>query len=135
MLSKILLTLLVIIVAFIVIGARSSSVREGEPSRPTTPSAGAKPSRKAWLIGGVVALLLIASLASILYRNWQYGQELVSVRVVNIQSGQAQIYRTRRANIEGRSFNTLDGRTVTVADMERVEVIEGDVGAKDIRLP
>lgn len=134
MLTKILLTLLVIVIAFLVVRNRSASA-PATAARSGQPAAAPIDLRRAWLIGGVVALLLVVSLGSILYRNWRYDQELVSVRVVDIRSGQAELYRARRAKVQGRSFVTLDGRTVTVADSERVEVIEGGPEGNDIRLP
>jgi hypothetical protein len=43
--------------------------------------------------------------------------------VINIDSGQSATYRAYRGDVEGRRFETLDGRIVTLADAERMELV------------
>jgi hypothetical protein len=55
-----------------------------------------------------------------LYLDWQESRELVAVKVINANTGEVTSYRARRADVEGRHFTTLDGRRVTLADVERM---------------
>jgi hypothetical protein len=70
---------------------------------------------------------MVAGTGLYFYQGWQAGREAVTVRVVNANTGVAVTYRARREDVSGRSFLTLDGRRVTLAEVERLEL--GDVGA------
>jgi hypothetical protein len=60
-----------------------------------------------------------------LYLDYQAGREVVSVRVINANTGEATTYMARRADVRGRSFTTLDGRPVTLSDVDRMELGAG----------
>jgi hypothetical protein len=119
--SKILLTLAVIGVAWLVIRHRQQSLSEAERV-PRLDSAQQSSNRTIkWLSYGVLALMVSASL---LYLGWQVSQgyRLVTVRVVDAQSGRSVSYIARRMDVDDRHFLTQDGREILVADGERIEL-------------
>ena len=76
------------------------------------------PRVAAW---SLVVLMVVGS-AVLLYSQWREGYQVVNVRIVNSNTGVARSYQARLKDIEGRSFQTLDGRVVTLADVERMEL-------------
>ncbi len=68
---------------------------------------------------GLVALMLVGS-AVYLFQGWQREREIVQLQVVNVYSGEVEHYDARRGDIDQRSFVTLDGRRVQIAEMERL---------------
>jgi hypothetical protein len=70
------------------------------------------------------ALILCMILASgvVLYLQWRDEYRIVTVRVINTQTGQTVTYQARRGDVDQRQFQTLDGRTVNVAEIERIEM-------------
>jgi hypothetical protein len=58
----------------------------------------------------------------LIYQRWQDGDRVVTVRVVDTQSGRSVTYQARRKDVEERHFVTLDGREVSVAETERIEL-------------
>ena len=123
MISKILLTLAVIGLAWLVIRHRQHSLNENEPARISPPVAKQQGSNRAikWLSYGLLALMVSASL---IYLGWQVeqGYRLVTVRVVDAQTGRSVSYIARRMDVDDRHFVTQDGREIIVADGERIEL-------------
>ncbi|MEN8175473.1 MAG: hypothetical protein ABFS23_06900, partial [Pseudomonadota bacterium] len=68
-------------------------------------------------------LVAIMAAGAVLWLAWEWRQdaEVVEVRVINSATGAETRYEARRGDITGRQFRTLDGREVTLADVERVE--------------
>jgi hypothetical protein len=120
MLGKILLTLAVILGAYAVIRAR---LRDGgERPQPQAPPALANPISPGTLrplAYGLVAVMVAGSLLW-LYLDWEASREVVAVKVINANTGAVSTYRARRTDVQGRHFTTLDGRRVTLADVERM---------------
>jgi hypothetical protein len=71
---------------------------------------------------GLVALL-IAITGGYLYLEWADAHEEVIIRVVNTRTGDASTYLARKKDVHGRSFETIDGRVITLADVERMELV------------
>ncbi len=46
----------------------------------------------------------------------------VNVTVINTQTGQKQSYQAEQKEIKSNSFKTLQGKTVYIADIERIEI-------------
>jgi hypothetical protein len=122
MFGKILVTAVVLFIAWQVIRARS---RRGGPQRatPTVPPLPPLVSSRAMrgLAYGLVAVM-VAGTGVYLFDGWASRRETVRIRVVNANTGQEVIYRARRDAVTGRSFHTLDGREVTLAEVERMEI-------------
>lgn len=119
MLGQILLTAAVAVVAYLVIrGRRSRSVRVS-PAHPVTRRLSIPPALLRGLAYGFVGLLVLGT-ATLLIQRWDHARERVVVEVVNANTGQVSIYQARRGDVRDRSFVTVDGQRVTLADVERL---------------
>lgn len=119
MIYKLLLTIGVIIVVALVF--RNKGGKSGQNSGETLPvqTSFARPVRIAAVIT-VVVMLATASLWVLL--SWRDATTVVTVKVVNSSSGVASEFQAHRGDVDDRSFRTLDGRTVVLADVERLEI-------------
>ncbi len=124
MFMKLLLTLGVIGVAWLILRnryRRSQLPVIEEPARLAPP-----PTRRFERTPRLAAYALILSmiLASgvVLYLQWRDEYRIVTVRVINTQTGRTLTFEARRGDVELRQFQTLDGRVVSVADIERIEM-------------
>jgi hypothetical protein len=121
MFTKLLLTLFVIVVAWLVISNRQRRMAmvASEPHR-TRPAV--KPA-VSWRWGVYLFLILmVLGSALFLYLEWKDSYRVVSVQVIDTQSGKRAFYTARRMDVDERHFVTLDGREVSVADTERIEL-------------
>lgn len=73
------------------------------------------------LAAGAVLLMLIG-MGLYLYHQWSDAYRVVSVRVIDSRSGQSASYQAYKGDIDGRTFTTIDGRVVTLAEVERMEM-------------
>jgi hypothetical protein len=120
MFGKILLTLAVILGAYSVIRARMRGSEDPKASAPATPSPPLIPPGTIRAVAyGLVTVMTVGSLLW-LYLDWQEDREVVAVQVINANTGDVTTYRARRMDVQGRHFTTLDGRRVTLADVERM---------------
>lgn len=120
MLSKILITLAVIAGCFWYV-----SSKRGDRRPPVLVVASKKDLRKrrilrhsAYLFMGFMVLAAIA----MIYVEISDNNTIVTVHVINTQTGSRVSYQARRENVESSSFTTLKGSTVYVANVERIEV-------------
>lgn len=114
MISKILFTLAVIAGVVLLV-----KLRRRAPAPAPVPDETAQGFR--WLALFAVALILIGS-AFFIWQTWRDASEELVLRVVDTRTGQVTEYRAYRSDIDGRSFRTLDGRRITLAETERLEV-------------
>lgn len=120
MLTKLLFTALVIAGVYALYRFRS---RTGpQPSKPDNPA----DNRFGRVVsyGFVGVLILISAIAY--YFHWQSQQKVVSVRVIDSDSGKLTTYQVYRHSIEGRHLLTVDGRTVMLGTGERLEVLDNE---------
>lgn len=117
MLGQILLTLAVIAIAYLVLRSR----RAPSPARkqPPTDRRHLSPQLAKILANGLLAFMLLGSLFY-LVNQWQRGRQVVTVEVVNANTGQVSEFRAQRGDVEGRTFVTLDGQRIRLADVERM---------------
>jgi hypothetical protein len=121
MLGKILLTLLVIVGCVWVISARNKPVsRLKEVINPE--SIRRKRLFRNSAFGFMVIMILLS--AGMIYVELGDRSSVMTVYVVNSQSGERTEYLAERDNIESNRFQTVDGKTVYIADIERIEVVE-----------
>lgn len=123
MLTKLLLTLAVILAAYYVLRARPSGKRTGVARGeqvPVLPRGVIRPLAYA-LLG-----VMLGGSAFWLYRDWVHGRVVVQVEVVNTNTGGVTTYRAHRADIDGRRLRTVDGKVVTLAEVERMVVSAAD---------
>lgn len=117
MLTKVLFTILVI--SAVLLFVRHRTAARGAPR-----AADAAP---AWVWRALPATLLLAALgvgALVFWLEWQEQQRLFTARVVDTRTGEVRNYLVHRDQVQGRTFTTVDGRTVTLADVERLELVE-----------
>ena len=125
MFGKILLTAAVILCAYLAIRARMrrgsqvASVPPAPARDPLAPVGGLK------VVAYVLVVVMVAGSLLWLYLDYEAGQEVVTVRIINANTGDATSYMARRADVKGRQFTTLDGRPVTLSDVDRMELRAG----------
>ncbi len=119
MLSKILLTLAVILVLFGAIRARlrAGGRKQGPQSAPRPPLI---PLARVRALAYGLLVAMVSGSMLLLYSGWKEGRQVVSVQVINANTGAVVTYQARRADVEGRQFTTLDGRRVLLAEVERL---------------
>ncbi|MBF0271094.1 MAG: hypothetical protein HQL98_03310 [Magnetococcales bacterium] len=71
----------------------------------------------------LVTIVLIW-MAWYIYQDWNTAHQVVEVRVIHVQTMQTTVYQAQRNKIQGRTFHTLDGRRITLADVERMEITD-----------
>ncbi len=121
MIGKLLLTLGIILAAWLVLRARQKRISAvaSEPRLQAPPASGPNPWKWA---GYVLVVVMILGSGLFLYTEWQDRYRIVTVRVVNTDTGAGIDYKAHRMDVEERSFITLDGLEVSVADNERIEL-------------
>ncbi|MES9968744.1 MAG: hypothetical protein ABW092_01840 [Candidatus Thiodiazotropha sp.] len=122
MITKLILTLSVIAIAWLVVKNRQQRVEAISHDRQpgVAPRQATNPLMK-WGAYALLAMLLLGS-GGYLYMQWQDAARVVTVIVVDTQTGRSVSYQARRGDIEERYFVTLDGREVSVANSERIEL-------------
>lgn len=125
MFGKIILTAAVVLGAYLAIRARMQRGREPvvDPSSPPREPLVPAGTLKAVAYGLVV--VMVAGSLLWLYLDYEAGREVVTVRVINANTGDATNYMARRADVKGRQFTTLDGRPITLSDVDRMELGAG----------
>ena len=133
MIGKLLLTLAVLLGAYGVLRARWRA------NRPVPGLDRPQQSDSSWQTMRLAASLLIAIMAvgSALYlaQRWFEDQEVVQVQVINANTGRITLYESRRGSVEGRQFQTLDGRTIRLADVERMIILPAEPELDSSREP
>ncbi|MGB0722058.1 MAG: antitermination protein NusG [Gammaproteobacteria bacterium] len=124
MISKILFTAAIVIAVLLLM--RTAGGRDKGKTLPPPGSAPARPrnTRGPLIIAAAIATVMVALTAYVVFSDMAEDQREVTVRVINTRTGESTDYRAERGAIRGRTFHTLDGRTVTVADVERIELID-----------
>ncbi|MES9868427.1 MAG: hypothetical protein ABW082_01270 [Sedimenticola sp.] len=119
MIWKLLLTALVILGAVLVIRRRA----QARPAPVQVVSEPESPRKGIMMIAAtaVVALMIIGAGAYV-YFQWQDSNQVVNVRVIDTRSGNTVSYRAYKGDVEGRSFVTTEGRKVSLAEVERLEL-------------
>jgi len=128
MIAKILLTLSVIVIAWLVIRQRQRRQAVID-SRPPPIVIKHSPNGYWRWTGYLLLIMMILGSGLFLYQAWQDHIRIVSVLVIDTQSGNTTRYQAHRGDVEARRFVTLDGREVSVANNERIEL----QAASDIR--
>jgi hypothetical protein len=124
MILKLLLTLGVIGVAWLVLRNRyrRSQLPAAEQPARLSPPVAKRADRMPRVAAYVLILFMLLASGVVLYLQWRDEYRVVTVRVVNTQTGQALTYEARRGDVAQHQFQTLDGRTVYVAEIERIEI-------------
>jgi len=123
MITKIFFTMLVIIIVGMIFRSQSSHRTQTAPVKKTQASNRAEtsslaPRTVAYLL---IGLLIIVS-SVVYYFSWSDANTVVSLRVINA-SGALSEYQAYRKNIKGRTFISIDGRQIELADSDRLEIL------------
>ena len=116
MLTKILFTLVVIIVVALVFKTKTASkARVVEAPEPAEGSLSVK--TVAYLIVGILVIIS----ATIFVFKYQSDNRIVNIRVI-AEDGTSTVYQARQKEIKGRHFLTLDNKQVTLGESDRIEM-------------
>ena len=117
MISKILVTLAVIMICMWMLSSR------GKPELRKIPNP-ADERRKKHMRNGAIAFMIIMAITAgvMIYLEVDKRSAIVTVHVINTQSGAQKSYRVMKNDIHGDGFTTLDGLQVFVAGIERIEI-------------
>jgi len=120
MITKILLTIAVIIGCLWMLSARREKAR---PVLKVIANPQDQQRQKMLRTGAwaFMALMIVAAVVMITVEQWDQNT-VVTVHVVNTQSGARISYQARREDVQSDSFTTLDGRKVFSAGIERIEI-------------
>ncbi|MGB1110248.1 MAG: hypothetical protein ACPG4N_07825 [Gammaproteobacteria bacterium] len=129
MLTKILFTLAILGAAFAWLKARSNSggsngAKPGAGPAKSPANEADKQPQPPKLLAAIVLSVFVVLSGLYFYLDWQRANEQVTVRVINTRNGDTAEYLARQRDVNGRKFKTVDGRTITLADTERMEVSE-----------
>ena len=115
MISKILFTLAVIAAVILLVKIRRRPV----PQPSQAPDETAQGFR--WLALAAVGLMIIGS-AIFIWQSWRDASEVLVLQVVDTRTGQVTEYQAYRNDVDDRVFRTVDGRRISLAETERLEV-------------
>lgn len=121
MLTKILLTLTVIVVGMLYVSRRNKAPLR-TISKPVESKTQQKKNQKLRQIAYVFLAVMSLSAGGLILEQWFNNYTEVTVVVVNTQSGVRQSYQAKRIDIKRRSFTTTSGKQLFIADVERIEV-------------
>lgn len=130
MLTKLLLTGLVILIGWRVIQHRNRNLPPVYlPPENTRPAPKADPARRSagsrmkLIAVGIVSLLMLGSLW-FMYDHWYDARRLVDIRVINTTNGEVTSYTARKGDVdlEHGAFTSLAGHRVVLAGVERLEM-------------
>ncbi|MCP4490746.1 MAG: hypothetical protein GY820_26055 [Gammaproteobacteria bacterium] len=120
MLTKILVTILVIIGCMWTLAARrnNTSRRLRTVPNPKNQQKQKLLRQAAWSF----MLLMVIAAGVMVALELQDNNTIVTVHVINTQSGQSVSYQARREDIQSNSFITVGGRKIFTAGIERIEI-------------
>ncbi len=117
MISKILITIAVIMVCMWMLSARA------KPELKRVPNPAVERKKKLFRNAALAFMVVMALAAGIMiYLEVDKRSEIVTVRVINTQSGASTAYRVIKNDIHSDGFTTTDGVQVFVAGIERIEI-------------
>ncbi len=134
MLGKFLLTLAVIVAAFLFIRQRNMSEASAAKSRADSRTAAVADKKETadgddslasdMRLAAYMFLVLMVGLgAALYYFRWQDDHTILTVNLHRDNQAAPISYEVYKYQLQDRSFITLDGTIVTVASSERMEVL------------
>jgi len=121
MISKILITIGVIMACMWMLSARD------KPQLKHVPNPAVERRKKLFRNAALAFMLVMAIAASIMiYLEVDKRSEIVTVNVINTQSGASKSYRVMKNDIHNDGFTTTDGLQVFIAGIERIEIESAD---------
>jgi hypothetical protein len=71
-------------------------------------------------------VVMVLAAGTMIYLEVDQRSSIVTVRVINTQSGTSKSYRVKKNQIHSDGFTTMDGVQVFVAGIERIEIEPGE---------
>ncbi len=127
MITKILFTAAVIAVVFLFASGktrgRQMPAQPAQRKLPEQPGAAPPDTQNLprYLAYAILGIMLLGS-GGFIFLEWQDQYRVVSVRVINTNTGRSETFQARRGDVEDRAFETLDGRRVVLSQVERLEL-------------
>jgi len=127
MITKILFTAAVIAIVYLLARSRAQrtqAVQRQEARsapRPAQPAPAAAGERMPRYLAYALLGIMLAGSGTFIFMEWRDQYRVVTVRVINTNNGNSVIYQARRGDVKDRSLETLDGRRVVLAAVERLE--------------
>lgn len=123
MIWKLLLTALVIAGAVLTMRARGQRMEQVAAAEAANRPAADSPNlRLIKMAAAILVVLMVLGAGFYLYHQWQDAYQVVTVRVIDSRSGKEVTYQAYKGDVEGRTFLTTQGRQVTLAEVERLEL-------------
>ncbi len=117
MITKILLTLGVIVICLWVLSSRN------QPQLKTVVNSAERKRRKQLRIAAFAFMgIMVVAAAAMIYLGVDARNAVVTVHVINTQSGDKKSYRVVKSDIHSDGFTTLEGVQVFVAENDRIEI-------------
>ncbi len=121
MITKILFTLTVIV--GVILFFRTKRATPQNQQRSSQPKKEPSENEKMFRQGAYLFMLfMVLSAIAVFFFEIGDNYSTVNVHVVNTQTGHKQSYKAAQKDIKSNSFTTMEGRTVYIADIERIEV-------------
>lgn len=122
MITKILLTLLVILTAYALIKRQRANA--GKQDTAANKNDDMSFTASDLRLGAYMFIAIMFMLGSYFYyQSWQQDHQLLTIRLYPAGSQQTVEYQVFRYQLDNRSFITTDGIQVKVSDSERMEVL------------
>ncbi len=121
MLLKILLTIAVVLGAMFALRKRARSVQQS-PAPVTLQPKAIPPRLPHYAAYGLVSIMLAGAFYFV-YLEWVDSHQIVTVRIIDTRSGNTVSYEAHRGDVAERSLLTLDGKMVSLAEVERMEFV------------
>lgn len=129
MLTKILITILIIVGAVVFIRYKKSLDQQAIGGKTThTITIQAEPENNSqanikFIAIGVLSLTLLTGTV-MLFLDWRDDHRLYNIKIVNPQTGGIDSYQAYKKDLRGRTFTTITGQQITVSELERLEFQE-----------
>ncbi len=123
MLTKILLTALVILGCYLFIRYKRSVVQQQGAATPIAEDTLSANPLVRWFSVALLILSLTAAVGFFIY-DWNDSRTLLEVQVISPHSGDKVVYQVYKGDLKERSFTTIQGQQVRIASNERLVVAE-----------
>lgn len=124
MLGKFVLTLVVIIIAILVIKQRQDKDDGGaKTARHQAAEATGSMASELRFAAYLFLILMFGTGAFIYYQRWQEDHTVLTVSLFRDGQSEPVSYEVYKYQLNNRSFTTIEGVRITVADNERMEVL------------
>lgn len=120
MLSKIILTLTVIMVCMWLISSKRNALKQ--PAKNLINPEAERFNKTVQRAAIAFMILMVLAAGAMIYIEIADQREIMAVHVINTQTGLKTSYQARKDDIQSSGFTTVEGMKIFVAGVERVEI-------------